>query len=182
MTSGHLGFISAAVLFTGCVYTIDTALSDPEPTDSALAGRWIAQDGDVADVAVSDTRLYRIHLHSTFPLDTAPTRSDALHAQLGMVGSSAVLELWPALSDGDNDDRPVDRIVAAIELHGDSIITFALNRDSVHAAVTRATHISHLMRGDDVILTGNTAELSMLLLDLLARPGFTERSVWRRQK
>jgi hypothetical protein len=106
---------------------------------------------------------------------------------------------------GDNEEEDVVSIRVArrnaitfvdilIEEDGDSVHFFALadigkdrialrglKEDSLKAIVARAPGtIPHVMRGDQLTLTGSTTQVQAFLIDASLRPGATETMVWHR--
>ena len=180
-----LGSILAALIgLSGCVLSIDPVISESNSTyDSRLLGKWEeASSSDRAVISKGKDNTYLIEY-------TNVKQAGRFQARLGMLGGRQVLDIWPALSEEDQEQPEAGLLVAghvifAIEIDQDEITVAAFEPDPLLASIRAGdVKVPYRQHENQLILTGTTEELRSTLGSYLSRSEvLSEPSVWRREK
>ncbi len=180
-----LGSVLVALIgLSGCVLSIDPVVSESNSTfDPRLLGKWEQAPGsDRAVVTKGKDNTYLIEY-------TSIEQSGSFQARLGTLGGRQVLDIWPALSEEDQEKPQAGLLVAGhiiftIEIDQDEISAAALEPDPLLTGI-RAGVVKTPYRQNEhqLILTGTTEELRSVLGPYLSGTEVLgEKSVWKRAK
>jgi len=180
-----LGSILAAlIVLSGCVLSIDPVISESNSTyDSRLLGKWEqASSSDRAVVSKGKDNTYLIEY-------TNVKQTGRFQARLGMLGGRQVIDIWPALSEEDQEQPEAGLLVAGhviftIEIDQDEITVAAFEPDPLLVSIRAdGVKVPYRQHENQLILTGTTEELRSTLGPYLSRAEvLSEPSVWRREK
>ena len=173
----RLAAVVMPALFLGaCVYQVDSAIPEGQSSvDPALTGTWVTES-DTAVISAGADGAYAIHY-----IDDKGERV-RLEGRAGKLGARTVLEVTPLLVGDEAGDWPVARLLLVVSVSGVEAKTQLVNAAVMRAAVARdPAAFQHIRRGENVILTAPTAQLSPALRALLERPGaLDDPATWRR--
>ena len=168
--------LASALLVSACVYQVDSAIPGGESRiDPALIGTWVTES-DTAVISAGRDGVYHIEYRD----DKGETVR--LEGRTGKLGGRTILEVTPLLAGDEAGDWPVGRLLLVVSINGAEARTQLLNAATMRAAVGRdPAGLPHVRRGDNVILTGPSAQLIPALRAFIERPGaLDDPSTWRR--
>jgi hypothetical protein len=173
-----------SVVLGGCVVSVQPVVTPAASTfDTRLVGTWGEVDGkDRVVLSRGDGSTYDLEYTD------ADGKIGAFEARLGKLGARTVLDVQPA----PRESSPMPEAASLIRGHvlytlvitADSVLVRLLDPKILREAIKSKTVVMGSMDDhDQLVLTGNTAELGRVLAGYVERPGaLGEASTWKRRR
>jgi hypothetical protein len=171
-----------SLMLCGCVVSVQPVVPAATSTfDTRLLGTWGEADGKTRVViSRGDSNTYEL------AYTDGDGKVGSFEARLGKVGTRTVLDVQPA----PRESHPMPEAASLIRGHmlyvlsiaPDSVLVSMLNRKTLREAMkSKSVALAGFDDGDQVVLTGTTAELNRAMAGYLDRPrALDEASTWRR--
>ena len=146
-----------------------------------LVGTWLGKD--VLKIEQSGEKSYRAILEEA--TESGKSGATAIYAlQLGKVGKYWFLDSTPAEEPRVDHHYLKTHLITRMRLEGDALYIATLEEDRLKELIDAgALKISHVRRGDEILLTASPEELQKLVLRLAEdEKAFKESPKWERKR